>query len=76
MTRIIEDLFCRTSHTRCRSVCLDTTLLTATAETSVTAMIDLAVTQLTGKTVMTIEQLTIYHDTRTDTCTERISGSG
>ena len=29
-------------------------------------MIDLAVTQLTGKTVVSVEQLTVYHNTRTD----------
>ena len=33
-------------------------------------MIDLAVAQLTGKTVMTVEQLTVNHDTRANTGTE------
>ena len=39
-----HDLLRRTSHTCRRSVRLDTTFLTAAAQTSVTAMIDLTVT--------------------------------
>ena len=65
-----HDLFRSTRYTGGRCICLNTTLLSATAETSVTRVVHFAVTQLTGKTVMTIEQLTVNHNTRTYTGAE------
>ena len=61
--RIGYNLLSRTSHTRCRSISLDATLLTATTLTSFRTVHNLGMTKFASETIMTINDLSIDYDT-------------
>ncbi len=64
----LQELACRTSDTRGRAVSLQTAATTTTARTTVEAYNGM--TELTGKAITAINQLTIDYDTRANASTE------
>lgn len=65
MAGVVEYLLCRTRNAGSGSVRLDTAFLAATAETAVAGVVNLAVTEFAGKTVMTVQQFAVDDNTRT-----------
>ena len=64
-----QQFTCSTSHTCSRAVSLQTAFTTTTAHTSCTATNN-HMTQFAGKTVMTINHLSVDYDTATYTCSQ------
>ena len=68
---VLDNLLGRTCHACSRSIGFDTSALPAPALAPFRSVNDLGVTELTGKAVVTVHNLSVNHDTRANACTQR-----